>query len=158
MRYTTITLRFRPYLLSSFSIALTPIPSPALRVTSPLARWEPQPAGKHQRKSHKRCYTNHHHEQRWETEEKQGSISWIDDEQQEGMVEKKKVRQAGWLAGWKNKGYGTIHQRQIRLAGCSTSEISAYSAPLTHKLHSPKTTSKAPPHGVFNLVSPSNVG
>lgn len=65
----------------------------------------------------------------------------MDNDLREGIVEKKKVRQkAGWLAG------------------LSTSEISAYSAPLTHKLHSPKTTSKAPPHGVFSLVSPSNVG
>ena len=64
----------------------------------------------------------------------------MDNDLREGIVEKKKVRQkAGRLA-------------------YSTSEISAYSAPLTHKLHSPKTTSKAPPHGVFSLVSPSNVG
>ena len=69
----------------------------------------------------------------------------MDNDLREGIVEKKKVRQkAGRQAG--------------RQAGLSTSEISAYSAPLTHKLHSPKTTSKAPPHGVFNLVSPSNVG
>ena len=65
----------------------------------------------------------------------------MDNDLREGIVEKKKVR-----------------QKAGRLAGLSTSEISAYSAPLTHKLHSPKTTSKAPPHGVFNLVSPSNVG